>query len=71
MVVIMVIVGAVVIGGLIVAFMRYKKIGIFSRGILLNYKLLNTCTKYLVCYFLLKSCRIEKNAIKVFKTPIF
>lgn len=38
MVVIMVIVGAVVIG-LIIAFMRYKKIGIFSRGILLNYKL--------------------------------
>lgn len=51
MVVIMVIVGAVVIGGLIVSFMRYKKIGIFCRGILLNYKLLNTYTKYLVCYF--------------------
>lgn len=51
MVVIMVIVVAVVIGGLVVAFMRYKKIGIFSRGILLNYKLLNTYTKYLVCYF--------------------
>lgn len=53
MVVLMVIFGAVVIG-LIVAVLRYKKIGIFAKGILLNYKLLsNTFTKYLVCYFLL------------------
>lgn len=57
MVVIMVIVGAVVIG-LIVAFLKYKKIGIFAGGILLNYKLLlNTFTKYHVAICWLKSCR--------------
>lgn len=57
MVVIMVIVGAVVIG-LIVAFLKYKKIGIFAGGISLNYKLLlNTFKKYHVAICWLKSCR--------------
>lgn len=50
MVVLMVIVGAVVIG-LIVAVLRYKKIGIFAKGILLNYKLLLIHSQNIILLF--------------------